>query len=287
VPFRELTNAGQLRWLIDNRIVDAMPPAVDPVALAEVEEKALDLLDKIKEMMSGNGDAGGTAGTIKREIALALTLPGLEAIQPAAGSDNNEKALSYLISGPQGRLQLTGGEPYTWGTLLCWIFACHLGEMVSTLNSREISRTWIDEWLLTKIMAAGLVDLGLTRDESEKALMLTRLMTSHADWYEESSKDPQAGATLLQIWLKDTDFQRFLQINRYQDILWYNREAFDELLWWLNISSLVTSAREIQEPEEIIEAAEARYAIIKQLLAAQAASGYQVEKLLAAVKNLQ
>ncbi len=80
VPFRELTNAGQLRWLIDNRIVDAMPPAVDPVALAEVEEKALDLLDKIKEMMSGNGDAGGTAGTIKREIALALTLPGLDAI---------------------------------------------------------------------------------------------------------------------------------------------------------------------------------------------------------------
>ncbi len=207
--------------------------------------------------------------------------------QPAAGSDDDEKALSYLISGPQGRLPLTGGEPYTWGTLLCWIFACHLGEMVSTLNSREISRTWIDEWLLTKIMAAGLVDLGLTRDESEKALMLTRLMTSHADWYEESSKDPQAGATLLQIWLKDTDFQRFLQINRYQDILWYNREAFDELLWWLNISSLVTSAREIQEPEEIIEAAEARYAIIRQLLAAQAASGYQVEKLLAAVKNLQ
>ncbi len=91
----------------------------------------------------------------------------------------------------------------------------------------------------------------------------------------------------MQTWLKDTDLQRFLQINRYQDILWYNREAFDELLWWLYTSSLVTSAREIQEPEEIIEAAEARYAILRQLLAAQAVSGYQVEKLLAAVKNPQ
>jgi len=117
--------------------------------------------------------------------------------------------------------------------------------------------------------------------------MLIRLMTSHADWYEESSKDPQAGATLLQTWLKDTDFQRFLQINRYQDILWYNREAFEELLWWLNISSLVSSTREIQEAEEIIVAAEAHYAITRQLLAAQAVSGYQVEKLLAAVKNPQ
>ncbi len=285
VPFRELTNTGQLRWLIDNRIVDTTPLAVDPVALAEVEEKALDLLDKIKEMMTGNGNAGETAGKIRRELALALTLSGLDANQPPAGSDASENALSYLISGPPGRQPLAGGEPYTWGTLLCWIFACHLGEMVSTLNSREISRTWIDEWLLTKIMAAGLIDLGITRDESEKALMLIRLMTSHADWYEESSKEPQAGATLMQTWLKDTDFQRFLQINRYQDILWYNREAFDELLWWLYTSSLVTSAREIPESEEIIEAAKARYAIIRQLLAAQAVSGYQVEKLLAAVKN--
>ncbi len=169
VPFRELTNAGQLRWLIDKRIVDAMPLAVDPVALAEVEEKALDLLDKIKEMMTGNGDAGDTAGTIKCEIALALALPGLDASQLAASSDDGDKALSYLVSGPPGRLQLTGGEPYTWGTLLCWIFACHLGEMVSTLNSREISRTWIDEWLLTKIMAAGLIDLGLSQGRERES----------------------------------------------------------------------------------------------------------------------
>ncbi len=46
VPFRELTNAGQLRWLIDNRLVDGIPLVVDPEALAEVEEKALDLLDR-------------------------------------------------------------------------------------------------------------------------------------------------------------------------------------------------------------------------------------------------
>ncbi len=161
-------------------------------------------------MMTGNGDAGETAGTIRREIALALSLPGLEASQLAASSDDADKALSYLISGPPDRLPLKVGEPYTWGTLLCWIFACHLGEMVSALNSREISRTWIDEWLLTKIMAAGLVDLGLTRDESEKALMLIRLMTSHADWYEAFGKDPEAGSNSPAVMVKGHRFPALL-----------------------------------------------------------------------------
>jgi glycosidase len=284
-PFRELVNAGQLNWLIENRITDTTPPEIDPAILSEVEEKALDLLEEIKEMVAATGDAGEIASQISREVARIMALPALETIYTPAGSDRAARALQHLIAGLTDRLPFSSGEPFTWGTLLCWVIVYHLGEMVSATNPREISRAWIDEWLLAKIIAAGLIDLGLSQEESAKSLMLIRVMSGHADWYEQCDKDQNAAIITLQSWLRDTDIQRFLQINRYQGVLWFNREAFEELAWWLTIASLISSNQEIHELDDMASAAAARFEIMQQLLAAEQVSGYQVEKLLAAVKS--
>ena len=161
--------------------------------------------------------------------------------------------------------------------MLCWIFTHRLGEIVTRQDPSEISRAWIDEWLLSKIMAAGLVDLGLSKENAEKSVLLVRLMTSHANWYERFGKEDKTGASVLQAWLKDPELQGYLQVNRYQDILWFNREAFEELLWWLYTASLVGTPA--QTPGDTAS----RFAIIQRLLEAESKSEYQVEKLLAAL----
>ena len=239
IPFRELVNAGQLRWLIKNRLTGNKPKEPDPEVMAEVEEKALVLLKEIKEMMAGSGDAAEIASQVRRETGLALSLPVLQASQ-LASLQKMSKVLKQLAFGMPEKQRLSEGDPFIWGTVLCWIFVYHLGEMVSELNPGEISRTWIDEWLLTKTISAGLLDLGLSRLDIEKSLTLIRLMAGHADWYDRFGKDEEPSSSILQAWLKDPELQRYLKINRYQDILWFNREAFEELLWWLYTASLVT-----------------------------------------------
>jgi glycosidase len=279
IPFRELANAGQMSWLIDNRLTGSTEEQAKAGVLAEVEEKALALLEEIKEVMAGSGDAAQIAGEVRRETARALALPGLAVSRPKPSTRDMQKPSVYLNAASPEKKLLSEGDPYLWGTLLCWIFAHRLGEMVATENPSEISRAWIDEWMLTKIMAAGLVDLGLTREQADKSMLLVRLMTGHAGWYERFGAEDEPGASALQAWLRDPELQRYLQVNRYQDILWFNRDAFEELLWWLYTASLVAS------PYETPGDTEARFKVIRRLLEAESNSGYQVEKLLAAVRQ--
>ena len=39
--------------------------------------------------------------------------------------------------------------------------------------------------------------------------------------------------------LSDSDALNYLGVNRYQDILWFNKEAFEDLMWWLFIIAAV------------------------------------------------
>jgi hypothetical protein len=278
-PYRELVNAGQMRWLIDNRLTDVASKKASTELLAEVEMKALALLEEIKGQTAGSGDAAEIAGKMRRDTGIALSLPLLESSRIPAGERKAKDALKFMLSGVGKKSRIGEGDPFAWGTLLSWIFTKHLGAVVSAQNPGEISRAWIEEWLLAKIISAGLVELGLTPEQAGKSLMLIRLMSGHADWFERFSQEDNPGAAVLQSWLIDPELQRFLQVNRYQEILWFNRDAFEELLWWLCLGSLFSS------PQEITDALVSRLGIVERLLDAARDSGYQVEKLVAAVKQ--
>ena len=81
----------------------------------------------------------------------------------------------------------------------------------------------------------------------------------------------QVLATLL----GDGEVQSYLQVNRYDDVLWYNQESFVELMQGLLLTGIVVAA---PAPESDLTA---MVATIDELLAADAESDYQVEKLLA------
>lgn len=47
-------------------------------------------------------------------------------------------------------------------------------------------------------------------------------------------------------WLKDGEVQRFLQVNRYLGVLWFNHESFGQLLgWMLSLAAVEISANSI------------------------------------------
>ena len=76
--------------------------------------------------------------------------------------------------------------------------------------------------------------------------------------------------------LKDGEGQQFLGVNRFKDVVWYNAEAFDELLWWLFLTAVIQSA-----DDEI----GGTYRVIRDIQRAGQKADYQVEKLLKAVKS--
>ena len=77
--------------------------------------------------------------------------------------------------------------------------------------------------------------------------------------------------------------QRFLQVNRYQGILWFNKEAYDKLMaWMISIAAINVIANPELENSQKIDQIASHFQVIRKLKKAESQSDYQVEKLLEA-----
>jgi hypothetical protein len=113
--------------------------------------------------------------------------------------------------------------------------------------------------------------------------MVTKLLISCENWCETGGPAEEQAYTVLSAWLADAEVQSFLAVNRYQGILWFNRESFKELLWWLYAAAAIKiSARPDQPAETVGQELAACYELIHRLDTAGEGSEYQVEKLLEA-----
>ena len=285
-PFRELVNPGQFEWLIRNRIEsEETEPAQLEKALDEVESKAGELFQEIIRFIQGAGEASAISHEIRQETDALLRLPQLSSRFPLPRSRKYKSAQIYLLEGPGGQSfgtnPLQTGDSGVWGTLLGWLFTHKLGEAGGGDDSAGQSRSWIDEWLLGKILATTLQDMGLSEEIAWQAVGVNKLLINHQSWYQKLLTKKEGAHLVLEPWLEDLEVQRYLQINRHQGILWFNKETFEELLWWMfAISAIQISAD--SEDSSVARKILDCYGIVQDLLKAEAASDYQVEKLLAA-----
>jgi hypothetical protein len=317
-PYRELVNSGWYQWVISKRLQvtslkaegskttaelsnlelleePVLPPfsqeliEIEPV-LEECEIKALKVYQEIYSMSEGDGDPEGTARQTRQDLAISLTLPALQdwfgALSKSAKLD---KALAYLQSGPGGNSPLNDGDPAIWGSLLSWICNRRLSQAAFEDDTPEQARSWMDEWLLGKINLRALTGLGVDEWKATRCVELVKLLVGHQAWFEGKDSKPVTPDQALQAWLKDSAVQRFIDANRFQGVLWFNKESFDELLWWMYAVAVLRVMNVLlEEPgeiEKIAQIVQACYAVILKLQAAEEKSEFQVEKLLEATKK--
>lgn len=293
--YRELVNPGYFRWVISNRLLSESgqenPSLLPDNAIAvinEAEAKLVNLLDEVKRITHGAGDVISTANAIKSCLLACLYLPQFQARFPMPRSRKFQQAMKYLHAGNLKTSPWKSGDAYAWSVLLGWMVTFTLGKMVVDQGYEEISRSWIDEWMLNKILVSTLGNLGLDERSNWRAITLVKLLTSYHAWWKEmeigSTKiDKGVVQNLVTKILSDSDSQVFLGVNRYQGILWFNQESFEDLLWWLfviasiDISSQHMRAEQSGEPGKIILRC---FTEISALIELAEASGYKLEKLL-------
>ena len=279
-PFRELVNGEAFRWLIRNRVraTDA-DTHLDAEVTAEVERRTLHLLREVKRFSGGSGDEAAIAQEIRRKLEASLQLPVLDSRFPLPRS-RKYKAVVKMV-----RAHLDD-DLVIWGSLLGWLFTHALGKAVGEEDSAERSRSWLDEWLLGRIIASALQDLGLDEGAAWWAVGVVKVLINHQSWYELESPRKERAYQILLSWLKDGEVQRLLQVNRYRGMLWFNHEAFDQLLgWMLTLAAVEISAAPEPSAEEVAQEIVACYDVAKKLQKAEEASEYQVVKLMEAAQG--
>ena len=149
----------------------------------------------------------------------------------------------------------------------------------------ERSRSWIDEWLLGRIFSRSLQELGCSETEALNSIVMIKTLVRQQQWFESIHPKNKSAYTLLRSLLQDEDVRHFLQVNRYQNLLWFNKEAFEQLLGWLmTIAVINLKSNPDLATTQLDDLIVGQYRIIQQLDKAQAKSDYQVEKLLEATK---
>ncbi|MCP4164370.1 MAG: alpha-amylase [Chloroflexi bacterium] len=228
---------------------------------------------------------------IQQEVEAALLLPAITDRYPplqvqAASIDPEDatpplSAATYLLAG-------LDDAPAAWGALFAWIFSHSLGKVIALEDYASQTRTWMDEWLLGKIVAQALQDFGLTPDQAWRSTSLLKLLISHQDLLlhiagrEElpDDADIKVPYRLLDMLLQDEDVRSFLHVNRYGGILWYNRQAFGELMHGLFAVSVLTQTAGAEDaPAVTAQTIDTLYETIVTLRAADEQSQYEVEKL--------
>jgi hypothetical protein len=252
--FRELINANTIRRLIEARIIE---PDVKPdqTIVEEMEQKMINLLLEAKKFSGGSEEERTIAIEVRQKLEIILSLPTISTRFP--WGDSKEVT-----------------EEKFW-TLLGWLFVHALGKVVTQKDFPEVSRSWIDEWRLGKTIVNVLRELGLDETASWRTVILIKLLTTHQGWFEEKGASQFLGSLL-----KNNEVQQFLQINRYNDILWFNREAFDDLVWWLKLlAAIEISSDPKRTAHQTAKDLEDCNGTIQRLSEAAKKSGYQVEKL--------
>jgi hypothetical protein len=276
--FGELVNVTMFRHLMEARITQPQAQ-LDQKLMEEIEKKINRLLQETKRLSGGGEDGMTIAREIRRKLEAILYLPILTSRYPRLQPKGVQSAAEYLHK------KLTDSRT-TWATLFGWLFVHALGKVVNQKDFAEQSRTWIEEWRLGKTMFGVLTGLGLEEGTARSSLTIIKWLTGHQRWFEAKPLNQKSAHAELELLLKDEDLREFLQINQHKDIWWFNKEAFEEMLWWLMMVAALTIGSDPLRPiNGVVEELERCYSVIQEWQEAEKKSEYQVEKLLSTLQE--
>jgi glycosidase len=269
-PFRELVNPEMFQWLSQH----TRPSKThNTQALSdEVEQKTLRLLNQIGEML----EIETGFEQFSQEICLKLeAILQLQQFKLPFKKTEDQQTFKDWLHTSQDEILL-------YGALFGWLFSHSLAKIADPMDYASRSRSWLDEWMFGKIIEETLIEMELDEGQAQEGLLAVRALISQQAWALKSKKAPK----ILTSWLRDEDIQRLLGVNRYQGILWFNKEAYERLLrWMLAIAVVTTLTNETLTNKQKDKAVQTQWVLIQKLEQAALASEYQVEKLIQAAKE--
>jgi glycosidase len=287
---------------------------------AESADRVAGFLAAVGAATGVDGDPAEVAARVGDEIGAVLRIRAMTGDaadgEPAGGEEPGDPQPARAAVATL----LAAGDRPAWGTLLGYLATHRMGELASGADHARTSRAWFDELRLAGALAGVLRDVGLDESEAWRATDLARLLLrlpTVASLREQAAAPAQepaavpapeaegvgaapvdaatgtAAATpgaaslspdaraLLAAWLADDDLRRFIRVNRWEGVAWFDRDAFEDLLGWAAVLDAIHAAASPDDPDVAAgRAAHARAAATAgELTAAAATAGYRLDGL--------
>ncbi len=216
--------------------------------------------------------------SVRSNLRVVLSMPTLEERYPFPGSKKYAQAVQYLQSG----LEKAGDQ--RWILLFGWVFMHELGKLSQLDDFQEVTNSWVNEWQFSRVLQETAQTMGVTPDAAEEISSLLKILTDEQCWFDEFGSQPLP--EMLNEWLSNTDIQRYLNINRYEEMLWFNQERFESFVWWMTMLAVFQSLTGAKASTSLLaERLLLTHEMAQKLLKAEKSSGFQVGKLVKALKK--
>ena len=263
--FDEAINAGSLRYLAEG-IIDG---EVDAEVLATVEEKTIDLIKGYQSFESKTLLPESLEEDIKRTYRTILSLPEL-----AREDDSGWRG--YLTTDPS---TAETGELQGYRLMLSWLFTSLLYKMRPESSDSRRSFDWLFERYLASNIIKSFISLGVYEKEAREEVQLLKVMIKNEE--KLTFNDTQSLYSQMEGLFKVGAVQDFIDINMHENILYFNKEKMEILIYWFFIIALVNRLTEDGDSQKVFEKMTAIHEKISLILSSAEKSGYRLEKFLA------
>jgi hypothetical protein len=266
VPFRRLLSVEILEQLAsDDRREKAAAKFLE-IARSEVEA----LLHGVFSTMTEETTARATRveGRILTELEALFEL----------GSVSRKMAMEG--EGGGGWIESFGeslDDSVAWATMLTWVVARHLEELRCRPDRAEGAGKHYENLHLRSTLVDTVMAFGRGGDAGQRAAETVALMIDLIAWSSQRKGLEGIGPALADAFGSDVG-RRFLRVNRHADVLWFNREAFEELLRWLTLAWVVDGI--VEDSESAFRSIAATASVWKVLCTAAEASDFRLVEFL-------
>ncbi len=160
-----------------------------------------------------------------------------------------------------------------------WILLKDLGGTHKDDDSAIKSRARIDQWHLAHVLRDQLTAFHqLSPEDIDSLVNLGKILIRYQDWYN-TYKELNT-RMILQTFLTNPEIHDFLNINRFQDVLWFNSEKFEKLTNFLGLIAFLQIGGEDYGVERASREGKRIHEIVTKWKHASKESEYKLEKLL-------
>jgi glycosidase len=224
-PFLKLIDKAFLKSIHDLTINPDKPAS----SVKEISEKyrsyLSEFMNRLQNYVSTNADIVPIVDDIMKEFTFLLHLKEIESFFKITSSVKIRKAQTFLNENVP--------SPYL---ISIWLAVAKIGQLQDSNYTSVISLSWIDEFMLNKLIEQSLHDEGFDDYSTDRQMLLIKILTLLSDWLEKYSQNP---ISAIQSLFQYQEVQKYLMINQYQEVLYFHYESMIELLATLYSSAIL------------------------------------------------
>jgi hypothetical protein len=261
-PFRELIHPEFVNYISSVTERKVLDKKTEKELITQFNQKLTPFISKIINYIGASGDEKKLKNDLNNKFRCMLYINDLIKFFNLSKTKNITIAIDFIQS-----------NLFDIQSLYVWLIIHNLGQLQDENYSAMISISWLDELLLGKLIYQSLQEKGFDNHD----MLLIKSLTLHPHWLDNAKTALSPAFDSL---LQYQESNKYLQVNRYQDVLYLNREALQELLAAFFVTAIIGLAPDIgNQATRVSKNISNWYKVIRKVLAAADAAGYRIDKM--------